>query len=106
MHRFDRELVDAYGLSGRRLMDPKAFVQMGMSVTTNIVEDDLKDCSVPVQFIFGSEDKITSPASAKKKMQNAKGDFKFAEIANAGHIVTLEKPMQVAEIIIEFLRNI
>ncbi|KXK27387.1 MAG: Dihydrolipoyllysine-residue acetyltransferase component of acetoin cleaving system [candidate division WS6 bacterium OLB20] len=105
MYRFNRELVDAYGLTGRRLMDERAFIQMGISVTQNDLEEDLNDTTVPVRFIYGQQDRISSIDDAQQRLSSKRGNFTFVSIPDAGHIVTLEKPGEVAESIRDFIRS-
>jgi len=102
MYQFNRFLIDSYGMIGKRKMTRQAYVQMGLDAADFIIEQKLSNCKVPVLFIYGDSDKFTPVGHAEKIMKNVKGNFKFAVIPQAGHIVSLEKPRQTALSIRQF----
>jgi pimeloyl-ACP methyl ester carboxylesterase len=103
MYKFNKFLVDTYGMIGKKKMRKEAFIQMGISAAKLRLEKILTNYPLPVLFIYGKDDKITSPAQAKKCLP--KGHFYFVSIPQAGHVVAWEKPKEVARAIINFIEK-
>ena len=106
MHKFNRFLVDAYGMIGKKKMTKEAFVQMGLSGARFRLEKTLNNCQLPVFLIYGAQDKIISVKDSKNVLKNKKGNFSFASVASAGHVAPWEKPKKVAHLIENFLKKI
>lgn len=106
MHKFNKFLVDAYGIIGKKKMTKEAFVQMGLSGARFNLEKALDNCQLPVFLIYGAQDKIISLKQAEKLLKDKKGNFSFASIPSAGHVVPWEQPRQVAFLIENFLKEI
>lgn len=106
MHKFNKFLVDTYGMIGKKKMRKEAFVQMGLSAAKLNLEDVLDKCRMPVFLIYGAQDKVISLKEAKKLLKDKNGKFTFASIPSAGHVVNLEKPKKVARLIEDFLKKV
>ncbi|MBL7159175.1 alpha/beta fold hydrolase [Candidatus Microgenomates bacterium] len=106
MHKFNKFLIDAYGMIGKKKMTKEAFVQMGLSGARLRLEKVLDNCQLPVFFIYGAQDKIIPLKQAKKILEGKKGNFSFASVPLAGHVVPWEKPKKVASLIKKFLKDI
>lgn len=102
MYHFNRFLVDAYGMNGKKKVRRQAFTQMGISGASYDLKPVLENYTIPTCLIFGREDKISSPKYAKKNLFNKNTLLKFVIIAKAGHIVPVEQPAKVAEAIKKF----
>lgn len=103
MHKFNRFLVDAYGMVGKKKMRKEAFVQMGISAARFRLEKVLESYPLPLLFIYGEDDKITSIDQAKQCLPQ--GPFEFVSIPQAGHVVAWEQPKMVAQAISRFVEQ-
>ena len=103
MYRFNRFLIDAYGLIGKQKMTKEAFIQMGISAGKCSIEDTLAGIKSPLLLIWGKADKLTNPQIGQAILKNKGIKFDQVVIPQAGHIVNLEKPKAVAEAIKKFL---
>ena len=102
MYRFNKEIIDAYGLIGKIRMTKEAFAEVGGEIVKSENWQLLTNNKIPMLFIYGKYDKITPMARAMKRLKN-RGTYKFVSIDEAGHIVTVEKPEEVAGEIKKFL---
>ncbi len=66
------------------------------------VTERLADLNTPVQIIVGAEDKMTPP-KLNQQLQSLIKNAKLETIPDAGHMVMLEKPAEVAKSINSFL---
>lgn len=105
MYKFDRNLIDKYGLIGKDKMDPQAYVDMGWSVAKTKMEDLIANNKVPIMLLFGKQDKITNKLRAELTL-SGKGNYEYVEIDRAGHIVPVEKPKQTARAIDEWIEKV
>jgi 3-oxoadipate enol-lactonase len=60
---------------------------------------------VPVLVLVGEEDGLAPPADSEA-MVAALPDARFSRIAGAGHLAPLERPDELAELIVGFLREV
>lgn len=102
MYEFDWSIVEKYGIVGKNKMSIDAYVKMGVEISKLKTENIIANNQKPVLLIFGKHDKITNCSQAKMALKGL-GDYKFKEIDKAGHVVTVEKPKQVARSIAEFV---
>ncbi|MFA5795777.1 MAG: alpha/beta hydrolase [Candidatus Shapirobacteria bacterium] len=102
MYKFDKELIKNYGTVGRKKASKEAYVQMGADIARQKIEEMIVGNQRPILFIFGKHDKLCSCGQAKMALKDL-GDYGFVEIEEAGHIVTVEKPREVAELIEGFI---
>ncbi len=103
MYKFNKFLIDSYGMIGKKKMTKEAFIQMGLSSASFQLEKVLNNYSLPVLLIYGEKDKITTINQAKEILKDMKEKFQFASISFAGHIVSTEKPKQTTKRIKDFL---
>lgn len=105
MYRFNRFLVDAYGLIGKKKMRKEAFTQMGISGAVYDLKSVLEKTPVRTLLLYGREDKISSPKDAQKELLPKNTNLACVDIPEAGHVVAWEKPREVAAEIKKFLNN-
>ncbi|SRR3989344_1470973 len=105
MYRFDRNLIDRYGMRGKRKMTPDAYVEMGISSAEYDLDRTLQEVGIPTLLVFGREDKISAPTHAKTSVIPTNSNLTLSVIAEAGHIVSLEKSEETAGAIMEFLHH-
>lgn len=103
MYEFKRELVDLYGMTGKKKMRKKAYVQMGVSASDYPMSHTVASLTIPTLLVYGREDKINSPLYAKKEILPFNKHVSIAVIPFAGHVVQWEKPEEVARAIKQFL---
>ncbi len=65
---------------------------------------DLARIACPALLLWGREDRFTS-ASDGLRMAGLMPDARFAEIADCGHLPTLEAPDEVADVVSHWLRD-
>jgi pimeloyl-ACP methyl ester carboxylesterase len=105
MYKFNRFLVDSYGLIGKQKMTKEGFVQMGVSAAQMNMEKLITEITLPLLLIWGKADKLTNPKKALEILKNNNLVCASCIIPQAGHVVSLEKPAQVAEAIEKFLHE-
>ncbi|MCL5003666.1 MAG: alpha/beta fold hydrolase [Patescibacteria group bacterium] len=102
MYKFNRFLVDAYGLIGKKKMRKEAFTQMGISAAGYDLAGILKSTDTETLLLYGREDKISSPNFAREKILPENSLVRLKIIEKAGHVVPLEQPKEAAKAIKEF----
>ncbi|MFQ5493234.1 MAG: alpha/beta fold hydrolase [Candidatus Dojkabacteria bacterium] len=105
-YNFSRDQMDNYAREGKRMIDPKAWMEMTASASKMKIEESIDGKGVPVMFVFGSDDKWSSAKSAEKLLESREGRFEFEVVSEAGHIVSSEKPKAVAKLIHQFLKSL
>ncbi|HKZ34620.1 MAG TPA: alpha/beta fold hydrolase [Patescibacteria group bacterium] len=103
MYRFNRFLVDTYGMIGKKKMRRQAFTQMGISSASYNLNTVLEKYDLPALLLYGKEDKISSPLFAKKTLLPQNAHLQCIEIEEAGHVAPLEQPQKVAVAIRQFI---
>lgn len=104
MYKFNRFLVDAYGMIGKKKMRKEAFTQMGISAANYNLNKVLEGSKIRTLLIYGREDKISSPQYAREQILPLNHLISCVDIPEAGHVVPVEKPKEVAQAIKEFLK--
>ncbi len=61
----------------------------------------LKTCRLPMLLIRGEQSQVCTPAIARR-IQRVAPQTQIVSIPGAGHLVALEKPLEVARNILEF----
>ena len=102
MYRYDREIVQNYGIIGKKKMSKEVYVQLGAEITGEDIERMIGKNEVPILLIYGKYDKLCGLEQAKRALEG-KGSYQFAEVDEGGHIVTVERPKEVAEEIKRFI---
>lgn len=106
MYKFNKFLVDEYGMIGKKKMRREAFVQMGYTGASYDLNNTLTDYQLPVLLIYGKEDKISSPVFVKKTLLKQNRRIQLKVIPEAGHVVPLEQPRKVATSIDQYLKKV
>lgn len=102
MYKFNKNLIDAYGLIGKIRMTKEAFAEIGGEIIRSENWELLSNNVIPMLFIYGKYDKITPMEKAFDCLRD-RGNYTFKSIDEAGHIVTVEKPEEVAREIKRFI---
>lgn len=105
MHEFKRYLSDLYGLVGRQKMRKKVFIDMGISVAKYELNPVLEQLNLPILLIYGKYDKVSRPEQIAELPLMAKDNIQLNVIDNAGHVVSVEQPHEVAQSIRGFLKK-
>lgn len=105
MYKFDKKIIDKYGLIGKCKMDGQAYVDMGWDLAHIKTEELIANNMIPIMLLFGKQDKITNRPSAEKALRG-KGDYEFREIDKAGHLVPVEKPKETARLIEDWIERV
>lgn len=105
MYKFNKQIIDKYGVIGKRKMDGQAYVDMGWSISGTRTEELIANNEIPMMLLFGKQDKITNRLAAEKVL-GGRGNYEFREIDQAGHIVPVEKPKETARVIEEWIEKV
>ena len=106
MHKFNKELIDEYGLEGSKQMHAKAYVQLGVSVSEYKLLETVTDYKNPILLIYGKSDRASKPKIAQEKVVPVNSNVSCVVIEKAGHWVPVEQPEQTAQTIINFFHSL
>lgn len=101
MYKYDRELIDAYGLRGRKKVKKNALFQMGKAMYNFHMKNEMLKLKTPTLVVFGKFDKLID-LSAGEVLQEVMKNVKVVWVTNAGHVVWFERPREAAHAIQEF----
>lgn len=96
MYRYNKELIDKYGLRGRKKVKKKALFQMGKAMYNYHMEHEIRKLTTPTLIIVGRFDRLIDLSEAEK-IKNEMKNTELIWIEDAGHVAWLEKPREVAE---------
>lgn len=103
MYEFNKELVRTYNLNAKKKMRKEAYTQMNISCYEYNLNEVVKKITIPSLLLYGRQDKISSPDFARREILPHNDKLQVADINEAGHVVPLEKPLEVAETIKKFI---
>lgn len=101
MHNYNKNLINKYGMKGRKRITSRVIFQMGKAMYSYHLGRTLKETSIPILMILGRYDKIVNLSQAARIVENKK-NIKLAWVEESGHVVSLEKPEQTARLVKEF----
>ena len=105
MYKYDRELVNKHGMKGRKKINSRALFQMGKAMYHFHLEKTLKEIKIPMLIILGRHDKIVDLKTAIK-VGHDRENVITEWVEEAGHVVSLEKPIQTSNLLKEFASNL
>jgi len=101
MYKYNKELIDKFGLRGRQKIKKDALFQMGMAMYNFHMEKEMRKLSVETLIILGRFDKLIDLSEAVR-IKSEKENVRLMWVEDAGHVVSLEKPGEVAATIKHF----
>lgn len=105
MYKYNRELINTYGMKGRKNINAKVLFQMGKAMYDYHLEKTLKEVKIPMLIILGRHDKIVDLKTAVK-VGHDRRNVLTEWVEEAGHVVSLEKPIQTSKLVKEFAKNL
>lgn len=106
-YQFNKQLVDAYQIPGRKKITGKSYVQLGLSFMSFYMDEFLHNTNLPTLLLFGDKDKYVTPKIAQDFVsQLSKPNISLDFVKNAGHSPAYEQPQETAQIILDFLRKV
>ena len=103
MKKFDKKMIDEYGVEGKRLTKPETWVPMGIESADFLTVKNLQKLCLPSLILAGDSDKfIDQPGLYSAVSANLKTELVI--LSKAGHVLHLEKPEAVAQKIESFLK--
>lgn len=105
MHNYDRDLINMHGMRGRRSIDARALFQMGKAMYNYHLEKTLNEIKNPMLIILGRYDKVMNLSEAVR-IGKTNNNVKVRWVEEAGHVVSLEKPKEVADLIKDFSKDL
>ena len=103
MYRYNKKVVEEYGITGKAKMRIDAFIQMGISACRIKPAEMVMQIPLPTLLLVGDKDKFASInfiensvlPTAKRTLLNVNPD--------AGHAAPWEKPREISEAITQFI---
>jgi pimeloyl-ACP methyl ester carboxylesterase len=91
----------------QRMSETRSTVLHGDFLASNVFDIGSRagKIHIPTLIVCGLDDQITSPASSEFLASQIKSS-QLAKIEDAGHMVMLEKPREVARLLEEFIKKI
>lgn len=105
MYKYDRELINTHGMKGRKKINSRALFQMGKAMYHFHLEQTLKEIKIPMLIILGKHDKVVDLKTAEK-VGHGRKNVLTEWVEEAGHVVSLEKPVQTSNLIKEFAKSL
>jgi pimeloyl-ACP methyl ester carboxylesterase len=105
MYKYDRELINKHGMKGRKKINSRALFQMGKAMYHFHLEKTLKEIKIPMLIILGRHDKVVDLKTAIK-VGHDRENVIIEWVEEAGHVVSLEKPIQTSNLVKEFAKNL
>ncbi len=105
-YKFNKKLIDAYSLPGRKKITGRSYVQLGISARQFRMEDFLTLTTAKTLLVYGEKEKYVRPVDAIKLLtaiQNPNVGMRI--IAKAGHNLAYEQPEQTASVMRDFLEG-
>jgi pimeloyl-ACP methyl ester carboxylesterase len=103
--REDAALVESVRATIGRVAPDAAIAALRGLARRRDSTDLLTKIAVPVLFVCGEEDVITSPAEMRE-LQRMVPESRYVEIARAGHLANLENPEMYRDAIVDFVGNL
>lgn len=104
MYKFNKKIIDDYGMIGKKLVRKNAYIQMGISAFSYNLENTLKNVKRPLLLILGDKDIYTSYIYVMKNILPANKNLTLKVLKDAGHVTPWEKPKEVAYLINKFTK--
>ncbi len=92
-------------LAEQRMLETRPSVLYGDFLACDAFDGDPSEISLPALILFGEQDRMVSPQAGKAIQEQIPG-AQFELVPDAGHMVMLEKPEQVAELLSAFVKTI
>ncbi|MCA9392259.1 alpha/beta hydrolase [candidate division WWE3 bacterium] len=105
MYEFNKELVDEYGIEGKKQMRAKTYPEMSISVSRYDLVHTLKDYPYQTLMIYGKHDRASRPNYAREILEASNPNISCVEIDRGGHWVSVEQPEKVAKQIVKHLAS-
>src|SRR3989344_2324839 len=103
-YRFDKKLIDLYFIPGRKKVNGKSYIQMGVAIMGYVLDEELHNIRNKTLLIFGSADKYVSLKTAESLLKKVKNsNLSLRVIDKSGHSPSYEQPKETARIIREYL---
>ena len=103
-YEFNKKLIDLYFVPGRKKVNGKSYIQLGVAIMGYILDEELKTIPNKTLLIFGSADKYVSTKAADSFLKKAKNpNLSLSIIDKSGHSPSYEQPEKTAQIIREYL---
>ncbi len=104
MYKYDKKLIDRYGMRGRQRIKARTIFEMGKSMYHYHMSRKMRDLVIPTLIIVGRFDKLIDLDEAVK-ISTEKDNISLSWVEESGHVVSLEKPKSSAESIRKFSKK-
>jgi pimeloyl-ACP methyl ester carboxylesterase len=101
MHEMKMEMIEKYGIIGKKKMSIKAYLQLGRSMMKKSGLPKIRK-DLPVLFICGQNDRIAN-CETTRKMTERKENYESCDVSDSGHMVIWEKPKEVGKVVEKFV---
>ncbi|MBU3935489.1 alpha/beta hydrolase [Patescibacteria group bacterium] len=103
MHQVKRGMIKKYGITGKRKMSVKAYLQMSRSTMKSGGLPEIKK-GAKALLLCGQEDRVGNCQASRKLIENKK-NYEIFDIADCGHMVIWEKVKTASRKIEEFIEQ-
>ncbi len=101
MYRYNKDLINKYGLRGRQKIKKNALFEMGKAMYNFHMEREMRKLTVRTLIILGRFDKLIDLSEAVR-IKTEKENIRLMWVEDAGHVVSLEKPKEVSSSLKKF----
>lgn len=106
MYRFDKEIVDRYGFSGRKKLRIRPLLETARSSSETNLEQVITGITLPTLLIWGENDRMVDLNRIRKIASRLdKQRFKTVFVPRCGHVIHFEKPKEACQIITDYLKT-
>lgn len=103
-YQFKKKLIDLYFIPGRKKVNGRSYVQLGVAIMGYILDEELKFISNKTLLMFGSADRYVSRKTAENFLKKTKNpNITLSIISKAGHSPGYERPVETGKVIYEYL---
>lgn len=105
MYRFDRRIVDKYGMTGRKFMRTKTLLQTILDGPNHDLSKLIPKLSLSCLLLWGAQDRMVDFTKIKTMVANLPPNrFETHYLPLCGHVVHFEKPREACKIITDYLK--
>lgn len=103
-YQFKKKLIDLYFIPGRKKINGRSYIQLGVAIMGYILDEELKFIPNKTLLMFGSADRYVSRKTAENFLKKTKNpNISLSIISKSGHSPGYEQPVETGKVIHEYL---
>lgn len=104
MKKFNKKIIDEYGVEGKRLAKPETWFSLGVAAVDFQTFKKIKFLNIPSLILVGDSDRLIDQKMLQEVV-STNLQTELSILSEAGHVLHLEKPLEVAQKISKFLKT-